>query len=113
MPSSLRSKTQSGPAGRSAVSTAFMGTTKPGRVRVGGIPRDDDTERRRRPARGAGPAPRGSADLRAAQLRAEGRDLGDGETDVGALRGGDVLLERGHEQAVVAKAGRERGGVLG
>src|SRR5215210_1449868 len=31
MPSSLRSNTQSGPAGRSAVSTAFIGCTKAGR----------------------------------------------------------------------------------
>ena len=29
MPSSLRSNTHSGPAGRSAVSTAFIGITKP------------------------------------------------------------------------------------
>jgi hypothetical protein len=38
IPSSLRSNTHSGPAGRSAVSRAFIGATKPGRTSVGGIP---------------------------------------------------------------------------
>ena len=32
MPSSLRSNTHSGPAGRSAVSTAFIGVTNAGRT---------------------------------------------------------------------------------
>ena len=42
MPSSLRSNTHSGPAGRSAVSTAFIGVTNAGRTSAaGGRPGDD------------------------------------------------------------------------
>ena len=53
------------------------------------------------------------ADLRAGELRAQGRDLRDGEGHVGDARGGDVALELGHVELVLAQAGVDRVEALG
>jgi hypothetical protein len=46
-----------------------------------------------------------SADLPAGELTAQGRDLGDGEADVGLAGGDELVLELAHVDGVVAEPG--------